>query len=151
MEAPLNLNSKWPAIILFAVLVAIVQQVVYEHAVNALANPITSVRNRRVVVTQTATAVPATGQKCNIVCCNVDVGTRAFPIYHGGLDPDGGLLTSTIGLPICDNSVNTFVACAGLCFSFDAVPSVISVIAGSAMPDGGIPIRCMEGTGCQSP
>lgn len=117
----------------------------------ALANPITTVKNRVQVVTKTVTQVKATGQKCNLVICNVDVGTRAFPVYYGGLQPDAGPINSTVGLPICDNSVAAFTACSGTCFSFDVVPDAISLVAGAAMPDGGIPVRVMEGTGCSQP
>lgn len=144
-------RSPWPTIIVTALLVAGIQQALYEHAVNALANPITSARNRRQVITQTAARVVATGQKCNIVVCNVDVGMSQFPLYHGGLQPDGGVITSVEGIPICDNTVTGFTKCAGLCFSYDITPDGIYLVAGTAMPDGGIAARIMEGTGCTQP
>ena len=116
----------------------------------ALANPITGGKSRGMVVTKTAQRIVATGQKCNLVVCNVNVQSRKFPVFTGMLDPDGGLFVAQNGIPICDNSVAGFVACPTMCFSFDAVPDSQYLITGTEA-DGGIPVRILEGTGCSTP
>lgn len=126
-----------------------------EHDANALANPIKQGRNVVVNATPTPRQVSAAGQRCNVVLSNVDQLTKKFPVYTCFRNQlgDGGIgCSSTIGQPICDNSLTTTDGCLGNYISRDYTSDTIYIVTkASFSPDGGVPVRVEQGTGCDLP
>lgn len=119
----------------------------------ALSNPLSGGRNIVIKVNGTKRRIPATGQKCAVTLSNVDVYYKQFPVFTGYGDSalDAGPLTTT-GMPICDNTLTTVASCPVTTLVRDSVPDAIYVQALTGfIPDGGIPLRVEEGTGCIAP
>lgn len=134
-------------------MIAFANIVSIESDAKALSKPIANGRSRRIVVTETATRIPANGQNCNLVVSNVEALTKKFPVYVGYQQPDGGVPTGAQlcanAQPMCDNSVTTFTACVGLAISQDSVPDALWMAScPGATPDGGIAVRAQQGAGC---
>lgn len=119
----------------------------------ALSNPLTGGRNIVIKVNGTLRRIPATGQRCAVTLANVDVYYKQFPVFtgYGNTALDAGPLTTT-GIPICDGTLTTAAACPVTTLVRDSVPDALWVQALTGfIPDGGIPLRVEEGTGCTAP
>ena len=108
-------------IILVSLLIVGLAIVFKDHQANALSNPLSSGKNIRMMATTVQTRIPASGQKCAVTISNLDVGTKAFPVFTG-YGGDGGALTAT-GIPVCDSTLIAVAACPTTAIVRDAVPN----------------------------